>query len=285
MRSAIGDSSVLLWMAAALVTFLAARAFIEYLRRLVHMGPLRLWRELLLCAAALSAGLWGATVLDISAQGLAFEIGFHPLKVFGALAAAWLVVGVIVTLFSIRPRWYTQLAASAVLALAALGLQMSVVWSMGAEPGLLWRREPLLFAALVSLVGFTVSMRMVASARRGSKADRSTRRLLAALVLGACSLAAQELVLASSGLDRQVVSAHARFLPEVAIMLVAGATVPTALVLMLVDQHAQQRARASERARRKRPHQDYPADGEDETRFSDSMLATGVAETPASGRR
>lgn len=282
MRSALGDPSVTLWMVSALVGFLACRAFVEYLRRLVHDGPLRLWRELLLGTLALSAGLWGAMVLDISAQGVSFELGYHPLKIFGALAGIWMVVLVTMALFTFWPRWYSQLAAAVLLAVAVLGLQMSVLWSIGAEPGLFWRREPLLFAALVLLVGFAVSGRMVAGARRGSKSDRGGRRLLAALMLGACCVAAQELVIAGSGLDRQVVSAHARFLPEVAILLLAGALVPIALVLMLVDQRAQQRARASERARRKRARQ---GDYEGESMFSDSLLAPGLTDNQGSTQR
>ena len=267
MYSLIGDPSVLLWMASALVAFLGARTLVEYLRRLHHEGPLRLWRELLLASAALTAGAWSALVLDISAQGLAFEIGYHPLKIFGTLLLAFAVMVMLIGAATLRPSWFGQLAAAAVAALVMVTVQVAVIWSIGAEPGLFWRTEPLVFALLLQFTGIGAAGRMVTGARRGSSADRGSRRLLAALVLGACTVAAQELALAASGLDRQVVSAHARFLPEVAITLVAGAVVPIGLVLMLVDQRSQQRARASYRRRRR-----LAGDGGDESRFAESAF-------------
>lgn len=269
MRSLTGDSSVLLWVASACIAFLGARAFIEYLRRLNYEGPVRLWRELLLGSAAFTVGLWGALVVDISAQAVAFEVGFHPAKIFGSLLACYLVVVMIVAWVTFRPSWLAQLGAAAVATLVVLILQVSVIWSIGAEPGLYWRTEPLAFALLVEFVGICFGGRLVVGARRGSPGDRASRRLMAALVIGACMVAAQELVLSASGLDRQVVSAHARFVPEVAVSLLAGAVVPIALVLMLVDQKSQQRARASERARRRR--QTTSSDS-NESMFSDSLL-------------
>lgn len=266
----VGESSVLLWVASACIAFLGARTFVEYLRRLHYDGPLRLWRELVLASIALSAGIWSAMVIDIGAQGLAFEIGYHPAKVFGSLAAVVVAVAVIATLATIRPGWWLKVLAAALGALATLALQVAVIWSMGAEPGLVWRAEPLVFSLLLMLVGLVFAGRMVMGARRGSRIDRPSRRLMAALVLGACAVAAQELVISGAGLDRQVVSAHARFLPEVIITLVAGAGVPIGLVLLLVDQRTQQRARASARARRKGRKS---GDGS-ETVFADSVLVT-----------
>lgn len=252
MRSMIGDPSVLLWMASAVVALLGARTFVEFLRRLYYEGPVRLWRELLLGGGALSSGIWSALVLDVSAQGLAFEVGFHPLKIFGTLALAFVLMVLLIAWVTWRPVWWTQLIASALCTLCLVGVQVAVIWSIGAEPGLVWAVEPLVFALLLMFFGLTVSGRMVLGHKRGSGGDRGSRRLLAALVLGACTLAGQELVLTASGLDRQVVSAHARFLPEMAIMLVAGAVIPIGLVLVLVDQRSQQRARASNRRRRRR---------------------------------
>jgi len=266
--SLIGDPSVLLWVAAAVVGFLGARTFIEYMRRVRYDGPIRLWRELLFGSAALTCGIWSSLILDISSKGLAFEIGYHPLKIFGCLVAVYLVVVAIFGWMTYKRAWFSELSAYALIAITIVVLQVSVIWSIGAEPGLFWRIEPLVFSLLLQFVGVGVSGRMVFGARRGSAADRASRRLLASLVLGACTVAAQELVLAASGIDRQVVSAHARFLPEVAIMLVAGAVVPIGLVLMLVDQRTQQRARASYRRRRR--HADESVG--DESMFAESSF-------------
>ena len=258
MRSVIGDSSVLLWVASACIAFLGSRAFVEFLRRLHYEGPVRLWREWLYGSAALTAGLWSAMIIDIGAQGFAFEIGYHPLKAVGALLGVYAVVLMLVAWVTIRPAWPAQLAAMALAALLAVILQVAVVWSIGAEPGLSWQLQPLSFAALLMVVGFGIGGWMVVGPRRGSKGDRTARRLMAALVLTASSL------------DRQVVSAHARFLPEMVFTLLAGAAVPITLVLLLVDQRAQQRARASERARRRRQSAD-PGGGE--SMFSENLLA------------
>lgn len=273
----VGNPSVLLWVASACIAFLGARAFVEYLRRLSHDGPLRLWRELLLGSVALGAALWSAMIIDIGAQGLAFEIGYHPAKIFGSLAATIVALALIITLATIRTGWLLKVLAAPLAALAGLAVQVAAIWSIGAEPGLSWRTEPLIFAPLLLLIGLAFAGRLVLGARRGSRADRPSRRLMAALVLGACAVAAQELVLTASGLDRQVVSAHARFLPEVIITLVAGAGVPIGLVLLLVDQRTQQRARASERARRMRHR---TVDGTEST-FSDSVLVAPDAQNPA----
>lgn len=269
MRSMIGDPSVLLWLASAVVALLGARAFAEFLRRLHHEGPIRLWRELLLGAGALCCGIWSALALDISAQGLAFEVGFHPMKVFGALGLDFVLMVLLVGWVTWKPVWWAQLVAAALCTLCLVGLQVAVIWSIGAEPGLTWAAEPLIFSLLLMFFGISASGRMVLGHKRGSGGDRGSRRLLASLVLGACTLAGQELVLTSSGLDRQVVSAHARFLPEVAITLVAGAVIPIGLVLVLVDQRTQQRARASSRRRRRREGEIVGG----ESMFAESSLA------------
>lgn len=267
MRSAIGEPSVLLWVASALIAVLGARTFIEFLRRLHHDGPVRLWRELLLGAAALVAGWWSAIVIDVSAQGLPFEIGYQPVKVFGSLLLSYVAMVLVVGWLTFRHSLLSQGLAVLAATLVAVVLQVSVLWSIGAEPGLFWRVEPLLFAAMLFFVGMAVAVRMVVGIRRRTKSDRGGRRILASLVLGACAVAAQELVLTASGIDRQVVSAHARFLPEVAITLVAGAVLPIGMLLLLVDQRSQQRARAAERRRRRlEKGEDY------ESTFDDQAL-------------
>ena len=173
----VGDSSVLLWVASACIAFLGARTFIEYLRRLHYDGPLRLWRELLLGAMALGAALWSAMIIDIGAQGLAFEIGYHPAKVFGSLAATVVAMVAIVVLATIRAGWMLKLLAVPLAALAGLAVQVAAIWSIGAEPGLAWRAEPLVVALLLLIVGLAFSGLMGVGARRGSRTDRPSLRL------------------------------------------------------------------------------------------------------------
>ncbi|MFO1326115.1 MAG: hypothetical protein U1F56_02065 [Rubrivivax sp.] len=283
MRSTVGESSVLMWIVSVAVLLLASRTFVQYLRRLVYEGPLRMWRELLAGSFALTAGVWSSAVLGVHAMGLSFEIGYHPLKTSASVAAAFVAVVLIVGFTTFRPRWYGQIAAAVVLGLVALVLQVGTIWAIGAEPGFMWRREALVFAALVAMAGLGLGGRIVVAARRGSRTDRGGFRLLAALLMGACLVASQELVLSAAGLDRQVASSHARFLSEMANLLVAGALVPLVLALMLADQYAQRRARASRRARRKRGR---PASAHaSESRFSESLLASELSDLNDAARR
>lgn len=279
--SSAADTSVLLWVASACIAFLGARTFFEYLRRLHYDGPWVLWRELLLGALALAAAYWSAMVIDIGAQGLAFQIGYHPAKVFGTLFLGLAALAGILVLATMRHAWLFKLVAAPLAALIALAVQVGVIWSIGAEPRLAWSAEPLVFALLVNLIGIAFASFLVVSTRRGSRRDRPSRRLLAALMLGACIVASQELVLSSAGLAEQVASKHARFLPELVITLVAGAGFPVAFVLLLVDQRTQQRSRASERRRRRRkpgamPSQTSPAP----TTMGDAALASTEGEAP-----
>lgn len=283
MRSPVGESSVLMWFVAVAVLLLASRTYVQYLRRLVYEGPLRMWRELLAASFSLAAGLWAAMVLGVHAVGLGFELGYHPLKVSSALLAAFVAIALITGLTTYRPRWYGQIIAALVLGLVTLALQVATMWSIGAEPGYLWRRESLLFAALLAMFGLGIGGRIVASARRGSRTDRGSFRTLAALVMGACLVASQELVLSAAGLDRQVASSHARFLSETVNLLVAGALVPLMLVLMLADQYAQRRDRASRRARRKRGL--HVGSAGSESRFSESLLASELSELKDGAQR
>lgn len=275
------DTSVLLWVASACIAFLGARTFFEYLRRLNYDGPRALWRELLLAALSLTAAYWSAMVIDIGAQGLTFQIGYHPAKIFGSLLLAMGAMAGILLLGTMRQGWLFRLAAAPLAALVALAVQVAVIWSIGAEPGIAWNAEPLVFALLVNLIGIAIAGFLVVSTRRGSRADRPSRRLLAALVLGACIVAAQELVVSAASLGQQMVSTHARFLPEMIITLVAGAGFPVALVLMLVDQRTQQRSRASQRARRRRRRAEGGADtASAPATVGDAALASSERKAP-----
>jgi hypothetical protein len=79
-----------------------------------------------------------------------------------------------------------------VAALLMVTVQVAVIWSIGAEPGLFWRTEPLVFALLLQFIGIGAGGRMVV-ARGGAPSDRGSRRLMAALVLGACTVARRNL--------------------------------------------------------------------------------------------
>jgi len=248
--SGSSDPSIILWFGAAIVTVLGARVFVEYLRRVNYEGPLKIWREWLTGATALMLGIWAAMIVGITAQNITFSIGYHPARIFGGLIFAWVLAVVVMYWVTLRPGLWGLISACALAGVITLLLEISVVWSIGAEPGLHWRTEPLLFALLVSTIGYGVSGWMVLAAKRGSAQDRRSRRTLAGLVLGATILGASELVLTSAGLGKQSVSAYSHWIPDLAMSLLVGTGVPVVLALMFLDQYLKQQARASERRRR-----------------------------------
>ena len=87
-------------------------------------------------------------------------------------------VVMIVAWVTFRPAWPSQLAAAALATLTALLLEVSVIWSIGAEPGLIWRTEPLVFGTLLMFTGIAVAGRMVVGARRGLMYLRGEYRYL-----------------------------------------------------------------------------------------------------------
>ena len=133
MRSTVGESSVLMWIVSVAVLLLASRTFVQYLRRLVYEGPLRMWRELLAGSFALTAGVWSSAVLGVHAMGLSFEIGYHPLKTSASVAAAFVAVVLIVGFTTFRPRWYGQIAAAVVLLGLYLGLNLKKRAALGID--------------------------------------------------------------------------------------------------------------------------------------------------------
>lgn len=247
------NPSIVLWLAAAAVAVLGLRAFLEYLRQLRQLGPVTGWRDLLFGAAALQTCIWSTIVIGIGAQGLAYPVGYHPLWLAAALLLGILVSAGVLFYVGIKPgAWLSVAVAAGVLAPIAVVVQLGVIRAIGAEPGIEWRPEMLVFAVLVLIAGLGVMMRMVLGSARGSKEDRGGRRLLAALLGGVALIGAQELTLLAANLAAQSVSAHARKLPEVAVALLAGAAMPVVFVVMIVDQHMQRRIRRASRRTRQR---------------------------------
>ncbi len=255
------DPSIVLWLGAGVVAMLGSRVFAEYLRRVHYEGVMRIWKEWLLGATALAIGIWSSMIVSVTAQNVGFALGYHPLRLFGGLAFGWGLAVVVMYWIALKPGRWALLGAGLLASITILLLQIAVVWSIGAEPGLLWRPEPLLFALVVVLAGLGTMGFIVLSPRRGSPGDRRSRRLIAGLAMGAAVTAAAELVLVSSGLTRQGVSAYARVMPDMIVALVAGTVIPAVLGLMFADEYMQAQARASaRRPRRKRSWATAPSE-------------------------
>jgi NO-binding membrane sensor protein with MHYT domain len=241
------DPSILLWLAGALVALLGTRAFLGYLRRVRHQGPRGAWSDLLLAAFAAQACVWSAAIVGVAGQGVAYPVGYSALILFGTLFGSVLLAAGVLSWVGAREGWLSLVGTALLQAVLMVATQFGVVRAIGAEPGLLWRVPLLGFAVAVLFVGLVLAMQLVLTARRGSKHDSGSRRLVAALLLAIALISAQEMTLASALLRDQSISAYARQMPEVAVALLAGAAMPIAFIVMIVDQHMQRRIRAAVR--------------------------------------
>jgi hypothetical protein len=231
-----GDWSYLLWLMAAVVALLSSHLFVAWIRRaqgLVHardrLGPA------LLAAFALAVGLSSAMVLALGAEGFPFRLGFRwlalPLLVglgFAiCLPAAWWLTR--------RQNLSALLGAGTLLTAASLAVQLGWLQAAGFRPGLRW--EPALAggAAAVALVGYTAAMWLAYSDGSGHGARRTLWRLGAATLMLLTTLASQEVLLTAAGLTAQMGSVYQNEMPALWLALGAGAVVPTAMALLVLD--------------------------------------------------
>ena len=243
------DFSLLLWTLGLLVAGLAWHLSNGWLR-VAQRGPsLRSqWRALALSAAALGIGLNAAVVLALTAQPLAFPVGFHALGGVGLVFGALVLCVPVVALPAAATRPWRLLLSAALLAMVALGVQAGWVLAAGFRPGVLWRLEVLAAAAMVLLVGLMLARWMAFS----DATEASPRRVawrLAAAVLGAFTLmAGQQLVCVAAGLEAQRGSLFESQLHGTVLGLVCGVLVPLVMAAMVLDLwlRRQQRPRRGE---------------------------------------
>ncbi len=246
------DPSVTLLIVSGLIGLMGAWAFLEYVRRVRHDGPVLARRELVFGALAMGAALWASAVIGLSAQGLPYMLGFHPLWLGASLGVPVVMTAVAIYAVVAVPRLLMHLLAGLWFCAVALATEWLVVQSISPTPSVSWQREPLAFGALMVAIAFVVSLRMVIMQRRGSATDTRGRRFSAALLLAAALAAHLELASVSSQLGRKFAALHSKQLPEVAVALAAGGAVPLMLMLMLIDLRMQARIRASSRKRQAR---------------------------------
>lgn len=246
------DPSITLMIASGVIGLLGAWAYLEYLRRVRHDGPVLARRELLFGAVAMGSALWASAVVALSAQGLPYTLGFHPGWLAAALALPVVATGLASYAVVALPRMLMHLLAGAWFCACALATELLVVQSVNPTPSVAWRREPLAFGAMMVAIAYVVALRMVIMQRRGSATDTRGRRFSAALLLAAALAANLELASVASNLGSKFAALYSKQLPEVAVALAAGAAVPLMLMLMLIDQRMQARIRASSRKRQAR---------------------------------
>jgi NO-binding membrane sensor protein with MHYT domain len=234
--SSTAESSLLLSLLAAVVAVLAAYVSLGWIREGQRQTTQRQrWLPLLLSSSALGTGICASMVLALSAQALAFPLGYRaaaaPALWLGAIAGcapamAWLM----------RSRHAASLVgAGAWLAALAAAVQWGWVRAAGFRPGIEWRSEFVATAAVVMAVGAAVALWLAFSTMGQEGRQRQLWRLSAAALLGLCLIAAQEVLLAGAGLVTQVGSVYVPEVPASALCLLGGVVTPLVLAVLVLD--------------------------------------------------
>jgi NO-binding membrane sensor protein with MHYT domain len=231
-----GSSSFLLWLMAAVVALLASYLFIGWVRRAQNASD---WRSTLgpasLAASALGVGLSSAMVLALSAEALAFPLGYRWILVpvlvlapmLACLPAAWWL--------SRRQNWLALGAAGLMLGLLAVAVQAGWLFAAGLRPGLRWNFALVGAAAGLSAVGFTAALWLAYSDASGDGARKTLWRVGAAVLMALTLVSGQEVMVSAVGLLSQVGSVYQREASSTLMCLVAGALVPTVMAALALD--------------------------------------------------
>jgi NO-binding membrane sensor protein with MHYT domain len=285
--ASVAESSLLLWMLAALVLVMAVSASLGWVRQgMLRAGMHKRWVPAAIAAATLGTGICAAVVLALSAEALPFPIGYRlrevPLLWLTAIVGCFPVMALLCN----NHRWYVSIAGGVLLAAVAAFVQVGWVNAVGFKPGINWRTDPIVFGAAMMALGVAVAL-WLAFSERGQKGERRQLwRLGAASLMGLTIMAGQEVLLANAGLLAQVGSVFRTEMPAPMLCLLLGVVVPLVLTMMLLDlrmrrsDQRRDKRRESRHTRRSRHHDSGPESMQFSTQFStqstdlDSTLAS-----------
>ena len=237
------DSSLLLWLAAALVALLAAYLFVGWTRRAqLREGWRNTTGPILLAASALGIGMSSSMVLALSAEALSFPLGYSwailPALVLGPIVAcipaAWFL--------ACRRNWLALGVCGLWLAAVAMSVQAGWILAAGLRPGIRWQFVLIGAAAALAAVGFIVSLWLAYSETGSHSSNRVLWRVSAASLMVLTLIAGQEIVISSVGLLSQVGSIYQRQASSTWLCLVAGALLPTVMAALALDLSLRNRA-------------------------------------------
>jgi NO-binding membrane sensor protein with MHYT domain len=286
--ASVAESSLLLWMLAAIVLVMAVSASLGWVRQgMLRAGLHKRWLPAVIAAATLGTGICAAIVLALSAEALPFPIGYRLREVPLLWLAAMVGCFPAMALLCNNHKWYASIAGGLLIGGVAAYVQTGWVNAVGFKPGINFRQDAVMFGAGMMAVGVAIGL-WLAFSERGQKGDkRQLWRLGAACLLGLTLMAGQEVLLGSAGLQAQVGSVFRTEMPAPMLCLLLGVVVPLVLTMMLLDlrmRRADQRRdkrRESRHTRRSR-HRDS---GPESTQFStqssdlDSTLASSYPAT------
>jgi len=236
MRVSATESSLLLWVLGAMVILMAASVCMGWIRQ-AQLNPSfrENWLACVIASAALGTGLSGAIVLALGAEALPFPVGYRyrdvPLLWAGAIlgclpAVAWL---------GLSQRWFAVVISGMWLGVLAFALQMGWINAIGFRPGLQWRDAFLVAAAVLMVMGFTLSFWLGFSDASRVGQRRMLWRVGSSVLLGLTVVAGQEVLLSGSTMLGQVGSVYRLQAPSPVLCLVFGVVVPLVFLIALFD--------------------------------------------------
>jgi NO-binding membrane sensor protein with MHYT domain len=238
------ESSLLLWLVAMGVMLLAAHVFLAWIRHAQREPALRQsWPALLAAAASMGTGICSAMVLALSAEALAFPLGYQWWRVLLLWGGAMLGCMPVAWWLWRRPGLVATLGGGALLAALAVGVQMGWVMAVGFRPGIVWRTEFVALAAVLTSVGAIVALGVAFSSSAAEGQRRGLWRLGGAALLGVSLLVGQEGLFFSISLAAQVGSVFHREVPAFILCLLGGVLVPLVMSAMAFDLAMRRRSR------------------------------------------
>jgi NO-binding membrane sensor protein with MHYT domain len=256
---AVTDSSLLLWVLAALVAFMTASICLGWLRQ-AQLNPTlaQNWKATVIAALVAGTGFTSSVVLALSAESLPFPLGFRlrdaPLLWVGSVIAFWPAFA----LMGCRMRWPAIIGGATILGLMAVLLPAGWVFAAGFRPGIVWRYE-FAAAAVVFSIGVVCIALFVAYSEEGRTGHQRTfARMGAAVLMALAPLGGQQILLSGTNMPAQVGSAFRTEVPSSLLCLVLGVMVPLVWSLLMLDLRLrrQEQRRIQRRVQRNRRHQD-----------------------------
>lgn len=236
-------------LAAGIIVF-AAHVCLGWIREAQRHPALKdCWRGTLSAALAMGSGLSGCVILAISAEPLAFQMGY-PLSRALLLALGSVLACLPACFWMVRRQGPTAIIGSGLLLAAAIaGVQASWVLAIGFRPGINWRIEFVATALVLLTIGTSVAFAVAFSRPAKKSSKRKLWRLGGSAILGLTIVVGQELLLASAGLLAQVGSIYRNHVPASIVSLTAGALVPLILSVMATDLELRRRQRRRRRSK------------------------------------
>jgi NO-binding membrane sensor protein with MHYT domain len=280
----VAESSLLLWVLAAVVLVMAVLVAMGWVRQgQMRPGLRRNWLPALIAGVTLGTGICAAVVLALSAEALPFPIGYRLREAPLLWGAAMLGCIPPMALLCNTHRWFATIASGAWLAAVAVYVQTGWVSAVGFRPGVNWRTDPMMFGGALMAIGLILALWLAFSERGQKSPRRQLWRLGSALLMGITLMAGQEVLLSNAGLLAQVGSVFRTELPAPILCLVLGVVVPLIYAMMLLDlrmRRSDQRREKRREHRRNRQSRGYGYSGGDsvlDTQMGDWLPSANTA--------